>query len=102
MSRGTFSHRHWQFCDQETGESIVPLARAAKDGAKLDLVNSHLSEFGVTGFEWGLSVACPQTVLPIWEAQFGDFFNGAQIVWDAFLSSAERTTGNYAAAQIIY
>lgn len=94
VGRGTFSHRHFQFCDQKTGDLVIPLAEAGKSGAKLEVVNSLLSEFAVSGFEWGLSIQSPAKLLPIWEAQFGDFFNGAQIIWDAFVSGAERTQGD--------
>jgi probable 2-oxoglutarate dehydrogenase E1 component DHKTD1 len=93
VGRGTFSHRHWQFCDQESGEIVLPLADCAKSGASLQVVNSLLSELAVAGFEWGLSVAKPARLLPIWEAQFGDFFNGAQVLWDAFLANARAKWG---------
>lgn len=93
VGRGTFSHRHWQFCDQASGEVTTPLAQCAKSGAKLEVVNSLLSELAVAGFEWGLSVAKPGKLLPLWEAQFGDFFNGAQVVWDAFLANARAKWG---------
>src|SRR5690606_36128138 len=59
-------------------------------GSRLEIVNSHLSEFAVAGFEYGISVGNPSMILPIWEAQFGEFFNGAQIIWDAYLSSGEQ------------
>ncbi|CAI5727697.1 unnamed protein product [Hyaloperonospora brassicae] len=90
--RGTFSQRHASFTDQETEERYFPLQHhlPTKSGAagKLCVANSNLSELAVMGYEYGYSVESP-TNLVIWEAQFGDFFNGAQIVIDQFLSSAE-------------
>lgn len=93
VGRGTFSHRHWQIHDQKTDEIIKPLASMSRNGAKLDVVNSHLSEFAVAGFEYGASIENPAKLLPIWESQFGDFFNGAQIIWDAYLSSGKEKWG---------
>lgn len=94
VGRGTFSHRHWQFTDQQTGEVMTPLSSMAKAGARLEVVNSFLSEFAVSGFELGLSwQSYDRRLLPIWEAQFGDFFNGAQIIWDAYLSGCEQKWG---------
>lgn len=91
VGRGTFSQRHWQLHDQQhLGKTITPLGTLAKKGARLEVVNSHLSEFAVTGFEYGLSLVDPERSLCIWEAQFGDFFNGAQIIWDAYVSSGEQ------------
>lgn len=94
VGRGTFSHRHWQLTCQETGRVACPLERVAQEGgAKLEVVNSHLSEAAVSGFELGLSWQKPSKLLPMWEAQFGDFFNGAQIVWDAYLSGGHQKWG---------
>ncbi|KAI9914562.1 hypothetical protein PsorP6_008098 [Peronosclerospora sorghi] len=90
--RGTFSQRHASFTDQETEELYFPLEHHLPNKSdatgKLSVVNSNLSELAVMGFEYGYSVESP-TNLVIWEAQFGDFFNGAQIVIDQFLSSGE-------------
>lgn len=89
VQRGTFSQRHFIFHDQETGDRLIPFAEWSQSKGKLEVYNSHLSEFAVLGFEYGLSVAEPQKTLSIWEAQFGDFFNGAQIIFDTFLSSGQ-------------
>ena len=77
--------------DAETGASYVPLnhlATADQASRPAEVVNSPLSEFGVVGFEYGMSSADPRRLV-IWEAQFGDFFNGAQVIIDQFLASAE-------------
>jgi probable 2-oxoglutarate dehydrogenase E1 component DHKTD1 len=84
VARGTFSHRHLKFYDQIDGKEICPFENWKSEG-KLELAPSNLSEFGVLGFEYGLSIVSGNKVLPIWEAQFGDFFNGAQIIFDTFL-----------------
>lgn len=89
VGRGTFSQRHAMFVDQETDEMVVPLNGALPgQTAFLEVANSILSEEGVLGFEYGVSLDSPD-VLCIWEAQFGDFFNGAQVILDAFLSAGE-------------
>lgn len=92
VARGTFSHRHLKFYDQIDGKEICPFENWKSEG-KLELAPSNLSEFGVLGFEYGLSIVSGNKVLPIWEAQFGDFFNGAQIIFDTFLSSGEEKWG---------
>ncbi len=86
--RGTFSHRHAVLHDFETGERYVPLAHAAPAQASFAVYNSPLSEAGVLGFEYGYSLAYPEALV-MWEAQFGDFANAAQVIIDQFLSSAE-------------
>ncbi|CAH0493466.1 unnamed protein product [Peronospora farinosa] len=90
--RGTFSQRHASFTDQETEERYFPLQhhlpKKSDTVGKLSVVNSSLSELAVMGYEYGYSVESPNNLV-IWEAQFGDFFNGAQIVIDQLLSSAE-------------
>jgi len=83
--RGTFSQRHSAFFDQETGEKYAPLDRLGR----YEMINSMLSEEAVLGFEYGYSIAEPDT-LTLWEAQFGDFANGAQVVFDQFLAAGER------------
>lgn len=88
VGRGTFSHRHAMLVNQKTEGVIVPLNDELEAQGKLELANSSLSEFGVLGFEYGTSWERP-SLLPIWEAQFGDFFNGAQIIIDTYISSSE-------------
>lgn len=90
--RGTFSQRHLAFYDYETGQRYVPLQHISPDQARFDVFDSSLSEYAVLGFEFGYSVADPLTLV-MWEAQFGDFANGAQIMIDQFISSAEMKWG---------
>ena len=85
--RGTFSHRHSVWNDVEYGNRYAPLQNLGED-AKFHVINSTLSEAGVLGFEYGWSLATPMSLV-IWEAQFGDFFNGAQVIIDQFISSGE-------------
>lgn len=87
--RGTFSHRHAILTDQETGKRYYPLSHLSQDQATFDVYNSPLIEYGVMGFEYGYSLAY-QDALVMWEGQFGDFGNGAQIVIDQFITSAEQ------------
>jgi len=86
--RGTFSQRHAIVVDQETEEHYVPLNHLDEGQASIEVVNSFLSEAGVLGFEYGYSLAEPNG-LTLWEAQFGDFANGAQVYFDQFVSSGE-------------
>ena len=86
--RGTFSQRHAVLVDQTNANEYVPLNNIAEGQAKIDIFNSLLSEQGVLGFEYGYTLADP-TVLVLWEAQFGDFANGAQVIIDQFLASGE-------------
>ena len=88
VERGTFSHRHAVLHDFETGDRHTPLANLAADQAPVELRNSPLSETGVLGFEYGYSLDTPDG-LTIWEAQFGDFINAAQVIIDQFLTSGE-------------
>jgi 2-oxoglutarate dehydrogenase E1 component len=90
--RGTFSQRHLAFYDSETGQRYIPMQHISPDQARFDVYDSSLSEFAVLGFEFGYSVADPLTLV-IWEAQFGDFANGAQIMIDQFISAAESKWG---------
>ncbi|MGB4397871.1 MAG: 2-oxoglutarate dehydrogenase E1 component [Daejeonella sp.] len=88
VERGTFSHRHAVLTLEDSEEEYVPLAQLDNGAAKFEIYNSHLSEYGVLGFEYGYALANPMALV-IWEAQFGDFVNGAQIIIDQFITSAE-------------
>lgn len=87
-ARGTFSHRHAVFHDHEDGHHHMPLAHLAPDQAPVEILNSPLSEAGVLGFEYGYSLDTPDGLV-LWEAQFGDFVNAAQVIVDQFLACAE-------------
>lgn len=86
--RGTFNHRHCVLHDVNDGTTTAPLAAVASGSASFQAWNSLLSEFGVLGYEYGYSLVTPQG-LTIWEAQFGDFANGAQVIIDQFIASGE-------------
>ena len=88
VRRGTFSHRHAFLYDNETFQPINRLDGIADEQGKFRIYNSLLSEFAVLGFEYGYSLATPDTLV-IWEAQFGDFYNGAQTIVDQYISAAE-------------
>ncbi len=87
--RGTFSQRHSVLTDQETEERYTPFNNLGDGQARYEVINSMLSEEAVLGFEYGYSLAEPNA-LTLWEAQFGDFANGAQVIFDQFISSGER------------
>ncbi|KAJ2760228.1 hypothetical protein IWQ56_005537, partial [Coemansia nantahalensis] len=89
VGRGTFSQRHAMFVCQDTENVCVPLNDGGAEGhGKIEVVNSNLSELAVLGFEYGVSIQSPAT-LPIWEAQFGDFNNTAQVIIDTYIASGE-------------
>ena len=86
--RGTFSQRHSVLVDQQTEERYLPLNHVSEKQAQYEVIDSSLSEFAILGFEYGYSLARPNH-LTLWEAQFGDFANGAQVIIDQFIASAE-------------
>jgi 2-oxoglutarate dehydrogenase E1 component len=88
VERGTFSHRHAILRDENSEERVNLLNTNSANKGEMSIYNSHLSEYGVLGFDYGYAMAYPNC-LTIWEAQFGDFFNGAQVVFDQYLSAAE-------------
>lgn len=87
VERGTFSHRHAVVKTEDAEEEYIPLRHVSEN--RFDIYNSHLSEYGVLGFDYGYAMSSPNT-LTVWEAQFGDFVNGAQIIIDQYLVAAEE------------
>jgi multifunctional 2-oxoglutarate metabolism enzyme len=98
--RGTFVQRHAVVVDSHTGEEFFPLGGLAVDGARLFVYDSLLSEFAAMGFEYGYSVENPDALV-LWEAQFGDFANGGQVVADEFITSGERKWGQRSAVTLL-
>ena len=98
--RGTFGHRHMVIVDSETGWQYKPLKSCYRDGGKLYVYDSLLSEFAALGFEYGYSVARPDALV-MWEAQFGDFVNGAQTIIDEFISSGEQKWAQRSAVTLL-
>jgi 2-oxoglutarate dehydrogenase E1 component len=90
--RGTFAHRHASFTVEDVNERYMPLSHLDDDPGSFNAYNSLLSEYGVMGFEYGYALGVPKG-LTIWEAQFGDFFNVAQVIVDQYISSAEEKWG---------
>ena len=90
--RGTFSHRHLVLHDPKTGDSYAPLQHLSGARASFEIYNSPLSEYACVGFEYGYSAHAPEALV-LWEAQFGDFFNGAQIIMDQFISAGQAKWG---------
>ncbi len=87
-NRGTFSHRHASWIDQQTEERYVPLNHIRERQEMIEIIDSSLSEYGVLGYEYGYAMAQPGALV-LWEAQFGDFANGAQVVIDQFIAAGE-------------
>lgn len=98
--RGTFSHRHAALVNPQTGENSMPLERLTTNGAFLEIWNSPLSEFAVMGFDYGYSLSDPKCLV-LWEAQFGDFANGAQVIIDQFISASERKWHRYSGLTLL-
>lgn len=98
--RGTFTQRHAVWVDQESGKRYFPLAHIKENQALFEVYNSSLSEFGILGFEFGYSLAYPET-LTLWEAQFGDFANGAQVIFDQYLTASVQKWQRYSGLTVL-
>ena len=99
VERGTFSQRHAVFHDADTGQRFVPLQTFPQASAAFEIHNSPLSEAGVVGFEFGYNIQEPDRLV-IWEAQYGDFINGAQVIIDQFVTSGRSKVGTPAVARV--
>ena len=99
-SRGTFSHRHGLWVDQKNESYYIPLQHLKEGQGRFDLINSPLSEYAAVGFEFGYSLNYPNALV-VWEAQFGDFANGAQVIIDQFISTAEQKWGQKSALTLL-
>ncbi|MFD3576742.1 multifunctional oxoglutarate decarboxylase/oxoglutarate dehydrogenase thiamine pyrophosphate-binding subunit/dihydrolipoyllysine-residue succinyltransferase subunit [Streptomyces sp. NPDC058644] len=98
--RGTFGQRHAVLIDRETGEDFTPLLYLSEDQARYNVYDSLLSEYAVMGFEYGYSLARPESLV-MWEAQFGDFVNGAQTVVDEYISAAEQKWNQHSGVTLL-
>ena len=98
--RGTFSHRQAMWVDQKNADKYFPLCRLKPDQGRFDVFNSPLSEYAVLGFEFGYSLAFPEALV-LWEAQFGDFSNGAQIIIDQYIATAEQKWSKTSAVTLL-
>ncbi|MDI3404565.1 multifunctional oxoglutarate decarboxylase/oxoglutarate dehydrogenase thiamine pyrophosphate-binding subunit/dihydrolipoyllysine-residue succinyltransferase subunit [Streptomyces cavernicola] len=98
--RGTFGQRHAVLIDRETGDDFTPLLYLSEDQARYNVYDSLLSEYAAMGFEYGYSLARPEALV-MWEAQFGDFVNGAQTVVDEFITSAEQKWGQHSGVTLL-
>lgn len=98
--RGTFVQRHAVVMDSRTGTEFLPVSGVARDGARFFAYDSLLSEFAAMGFEYGYSVEKPEALV-VWEAQFGDFANGGQVVADEFITSGQRKWGQRSAVTLL-
>jgi 2-oxoglutarate dehydrogenase E1 component len=100
VARGTFSHRHAVLHDYETGHTYTPLQHLSPDQGPVEFFNSPLTETGVLGFEYGYSLDRPRALV-VWEAQFGDFWNVAQVIVDQFIASSEDKWGRLSALALL-
>jgi 2-oxoglutarate dehydrogenase E1 component len=92
--RGTFSHRHLVLHDATTGQTVTPISRLPGALAAFEVYNSPLSELATLGFEYGYANAAPETLV-LWEAQFGDFINGGQVIVDQFIAAGPVQVGSH-------